>query len=1174
MPKDDDKKPPRGGPDEGRVNQSGLMPSDRTVTATNTKSGEAVGEELPEPSPDHTLTAADTSTHGRLDADPRPDIRRDMSGCDPDRYEVLDEHARGGLGRVLRVRDRKLGRTVAIKELITATATAEERFVREGQITARLEHPSIVPVYEAGAWPGGKPFYAMKLVAGRPLSKLIAEKGTLAERLSLLPNVLAVADAVAYAHKDGVIHRDLKPSNIVIGDYGETVVIDWGLAKELNSAGRRGGEPVSDDEPAYRLQAEPGLTRAGAVLGTPSFMPPEQARGQTVDERTDVYALGAILYNLLAGKAPFAGRSGQEIVQALQAEALPTAVRLGAEVPADLRAIVAKAMRLDARERYDSAAQLAADLRRYQTGQLVSAQEYTYLDRLAKWGRRHRVVLSSALGALVVSVVVGVVGAVQVLEERSALRAATKELTLAQAKTEAVLDPTAAILWLRELPNVDGVGMQAKVVADEAIANGVASWVVPPNGKLVESLSFTSNGRALLISEGVGQRVLDMPRNEVVTIDNYLGETAVADDYIVASQRSLQLFAVSDDDGPLEFERSEIYEKGQRGRLLVGGGIAAVDDGSRVRVFRLDNEGPSKVLPGNLGKNRLGSVSSALSANGRWLVAVGTDQKLRIWNTETAAGFDIDVLAADGPDAVFSRISLGEKPASDESGSSKDSGDKSRSREVGFGPLAISANGRFVAVFAHTVAFSLGLFLVDVQKRKTHLLWTPSKETPGLTHRFSDLVFSPDENLLYSAERGGLIESWSTVGARKRRDVFSSRGNDMKLSLSPDGSLLAAAGYQFGAVLISTGEERISGLRGHRGQVIAVAFSRGSDRVATADTNGEVRVWQTSHLARGQAERTGACHESIVVPGMFAAVGHSIIYACDDGRVWARKLSRGVMKSEPELLARVEGAMSDLAVSLDGRTVAVGTTKELVRIVEGQVTRHAGNVSTVAVSPEGGSVFWYTPNTLWRLDDDDEVPENLGGSQAYSPYAMAVSPDGTEIALGYSRGLVRHSLVKQKSTILPGQGFVDMPVTYSPDNRFLAFTDGRATVKVVDRSSGRVVPLMGHQGSVVQTRFSSRGQLATASTTGELRVWDMKSRTFRTLRCRNFPEDVDFVEDNSSILVLDTGFVQWFPNETELDKLLPSLEELTNARFSSEDKRSAGGRWSIAARSVALELTP
>jgi WD40 repeat protein len=159
----------------------------------------------------------------------------DLPRVDPKQFSMVREHARGGMGRVLAARDEVLERRVAIKELIAERGDAAARFLREAKVTARLQHPAIVPVYQAGRWPSGEPFYAMKMVTGRTLKDLIAAKPTLSERMSLVPSVLAVTDAVAYAHSEKVIHRDLKPANVLLGEFGETMLVDWGLAKVIGS---------------------------------------------------------------------------------------------------------------------------------------------------------------------------------------------------------------------------------------------------------------------------------------------------------------------------------------------------------------------------------------------------------------------------------------------------------------------------------------------------------------------------------------------------------------------------------------------------------------------------------------------------------------------------------------------------------------------------------------------------------------------------------------------------------------------------------------------------------------------------------------------------------------------------------------------------------------------------
>jgi serine/threonine protein kinase len=251
--------------------------------------------ECASPSPaDPTRTSASAAIAGPTQGSDPPATRRQTR--DPGRYHILGEHGRGGLGRVSRAHDVDLGRDIAIKELISRGHVGEVRFLREALITARLEHPGIVPVYEAGRWPDGTPFYAMKLVAGRPLRDLIAERATVDERIGLLHHVIAVADAIAYAHGRNIIHRDLKPSNVIVGDFGETVVIDWGLAKDLTAS----DDPAAAAGSSSRDSGDAGLTSAGSILGTPAYMAPEQERGEHVDQRADVYAIGAMLWELCA----------------------------------------------------------------------------------------------------------------------------------------------------------------------------------------------------------------------------------------------------------------------------------------------------------------------------------------------------------------------------------------------------------------------------------------------------------------------------------------------------------------------------------------------------------------------------------------------------------------------------------------------------------------------------------------------------------------------------------------------------------------------------------------------------------------------------------------------------------------------------------------------------------
>jgi tetratricopeptide (TPR) repeat protein len=310
------------------------------------------------------------------------------------------------------------------------TPSARRRFLREAILTARLEHPAIVPVHDVGRWPSGELFYCMKRVSGRSLLDVLGDARNVSERLTLVPNLIAVADAVAYAHANGVLHRDLKPANVLVGEYGETVVIDWGLAKDLNDTS------VDLVAGPYRDIARAAETVDGDVMGTPAYMPPEQAGGDPVDARADVYALGAVLYHLLAGAPPYTGTSAMGIVDAVLNEPpVPLSTR-AAGIPEDLLTIVAKAMARRPEDRYATAGELARDLRRFQSGQLVGAHRYSTGQLVRRWLRKHRTAVGVAALAVVALAIGGIVSVRRiVLEQRAsevARRLADKNRALAE----------------------------------------------------------------------------------------------------------------------------------------------------------------------------------------------------------------------------------------------------------------------------------------------------------------------------------------------------------------------------------------------------------------------------------------------------------------------------------------------------------------------------------------------------------------------------------------------------------------------------------------------------------------------------------------------------------------------------------------------------------------------
>jgi len=323
-------------------------------------------------------------------------------GVGSERYVLDKQIGTGGMGRVFSGRDLRLGRTVAIKMLRTQDAALARRFEREVRLAARLQHPGVVPVYDAGFWPSGEPFLVMKLVLGQSLARVVKDADTREDRLALLPNVIAAAEAIAYAHDQGIVHRDLKPSNILVGAFGETVVVDWGLAKDLRTQ-----ETIDRDRSGLMgIQPVGGDTAVGAIVGTPAYMSPEQAAGQPIDLRTDVYSLGAILYFVLAGTAAQpASTNPPGRAPAASGKLVPLA-SLEPRLPPDLLAIVAKAFAIDPDHRYPSAFELTDDLKRFAEGQLVAARQYSPLERAIRFVGRHPVAVGLVFAAAAAGMVV------------------------------------------------------------------------------------------------------------------------------------------------------------------------------------------------------------------------------------------------------------------------------------------------------------------------------------------------------------------------------------------------------------------------------------------------------------------------------------------------------------------------------------------------------------------------------------------------------------------------------------------------------------------------------------------------------------------------------------------------------------------------------------------------
>lgn len=348
---------------------------------------------------------------------------QDLSDSDQTaRFRKQELKAQGGLGNVWLAHDRELNRQVAIKEIRDKFGSDREhqrRFVNEAVITARLEHPGIVPIYGMGKFRNGRPYYAMRMIHGKSLTAVIEEFHQTGqtdtthsiEFQRLLRSFLQLCQIVHYAHRRGVIHRDIKPSNTMIGEHGETLVVDWGMAKTLNedsqdveelSKSRAGADTISG------LSTEE--TAGGQILGSPAFMSPEQASGESlrVSVRSDVYSLGATLFSMITGvKNPNSTLSGED-----QPSLPPDLKRRVAKPMRPLVSICEKAMMHDPESRYASASEIGDDIERFLASQSVGAHRESWMEVTARFTRKHRTMVQTALASLVLLATISTVSAI------------------------------------------------------------------------------------------------------------------------------------------------------------------------------------------------------------------------------------------------------------------------------------------------------------------------------------------------------------------------------------------------------------------------------------------------------------------------------------------------------------------------------------------------------------------------------------------------------------------------------------------------------------------------------------------------------------------------------------------------------------------------------------------
>jgi eukaryotic-like serine/threonine-protein kinase len=980
-------------------------------------------------------------------------------------YSLIRKIASGGMGVVYLAKQESLRRTVALKTILAGDLASPEdihRFRQEAEAAAQLDHSGIVPIFEVGEHEG-QHYFSMGYVEGGSLADRIKHGPLPPRQASEL--VRQVAEAVAYAHERGVIHRDLKPSNILLDREGHAKVSDFGLAKQVHGLSH--------------------LTMTGQVLGTPSFMAPEQAAGDTgeVGPSADIYSLGALLYCLITARPPFQAATPVETLrQVLERE--PAAPRqLNGAVSRDLETICLKCLQKEPSKRYESALALADDLRRLLAGEPIRARPIGGPERALRWCRRNKLVAALSCGVLT-ALLVGIAttsyfaiqwrhqaeiaeaSAVTARENESHARQArelsdrrwyTAEMSLAREDWEnGSLAPLLRRLEALRAPRSDAPDLRGFEWYYLQRLCHLDLRTLRGQGEPVHSVAFSPDGR--LVASGGG----DFARPGRITI------------WDAATGRAVRSWA-----GHAERINSVAFSPDGK-RLASAGG--------RNNQSGANQPGEVKIWDAATGEERL--VLRGQSAP-VWSVAFGHDGR------RLAA-------ASAGTDAVgrslAGEVLLWDLAADTEALHLR--GHEDPIRSVAFSPdgsqLASACGGGTVKIWSA----SLGNEILTLSEAMDEV---------------SSVAWSPDGRQLAVASTDGNTRVWDASLWKNKRItpqkpilVLQRSSPVLCVAYSPDGRRLAA-GYKDHDIRIwntTTGREVLP-LRGHLGDVDSLAFSPDGWRLASASADGTVKIWDATADQRTLPfydHRIGAPGTQSIA---FSPDGRWLASASSDlaVRIWDVQSA-----SVAQTLRGHTDDVASVAFSADGRSLASAGADRTVKIWDvGTGTQlrdfrgFKSAVSMLAFAPDGRALACGSGGTstagsvqIWDLATNDGVTtlgESAGSADQHGFASVAFSPDGRWLAAGCGDGTIPvwDMALGRLAHTLRGHAAGLRDVAFHPDGRRLASASDDQTVKLWDVTTGReIVTLPGHTSAVESVAFSCDGRrLASGAADFTVKLWDV-----------------------------------------------------------------------------------
>jgi len=1015
---------------------------------------------------------------GNLPATPAATLPNGINSTN--KFTLVEELGRGGMGIILRGRDKVLHRDVALKIIRDpGDEVQRERFIKEAQVTGQLEHPNIVPVHEFGIDHNGCIFFAMKLVRGRTLGEIIdghRSSDAAVQRdfpLSRLVTILIqVSHAVAFAHSRGVIHRDLKPSNIMLGDFGEVMLMDWGLAKvgvaEVPEPPSVGDEtPSPGDHPAIRRLDD---TQDGSVLGTPVYMPPEQALGQigSLDARSDVYSLGAILYEMLTLRTPVEGDNIKDVLQKVASGeiAAPGDAAPERDIPRDLAAVAMKALSFKPEHRYPDAGAMRRDLELFLDGRMVSARDDNLLEVLTRFVRRHRIT-SLAVGMSIV--LVASMATVGYLANDAERRKAQNQRQRAEVLQRAAEEQNARAVASGEVAETErqrALAAQHQAEEQRRLADSArlrADAALESESRLRQRSEQTAHLAALsLASEQIARRDYGAARASLDACPVRLRDWSWRR-LALLCQRHLAQF--NDHVRPVR----QICA-GDHGRLLASAG----DDGA---LIVSDIAGGQRVVEVAIPATALGM------AQDRPLLVAADDAQVHL--IDAREGRMLGVVALPGVTVVAVRADGGAVALGDgEGGVWWCDTATGQHRLIARLPMSITA---MTLTPDGVIAGDLtGAVLATDLSGGTRWKRDLSGKVLALSSQGLALVRDSSSRAVsvQDATSGALL---ATVATTTLQAVTGG-------SFSDDGRCFALVGDDRTArVYTSVDGSRIVTLEGHAGAVLTACFIEGHTRLLSGSADGSVRLWDAT---RAVDVRQFMPPGSSTVVG-FDEAGTGGLVCSEDGNVRALRL-----------LERRPGW--DVAIGFSARcaataasAISLGGSHGQIRVIDlrtGEIiAAHGLGTGTIQALVSDAAA-----SRLAALDDEGWLRgiDRASGARfaveimAAGAGTLALVDGGQQLVCAGADGALvwcsanDGSVLRRDTTPLRGI----TALAAADDGKLLALVDEDQVVVWNSATCQVIATLRGHAGPVNDISFNRDAtRLVTAGQDGTVRIWDALS---------------------------------------------------------------------------------